>query len=81
MMCNSAEVMILVRCATATLNDYPFTQNRGYPPYRVWLDLSFRVLATKFTGIELMHMIRKGQMMTEAGNEMSFADQFYALAD
>ena len=27
-----------------------------------------------------MHMIRKGQMMTEVGNEMSFANQFYALA-
>ena len=27
-----------------------------------------------------MHMIRKGQMMIEVGNEMSFANQFYALA-
>src|SRR5450756_2364583 len=31
-------------------------------------------------GIELMHMIRKGQLMVEGCNEMSFADQFYALA-
>src|SRR5450759_2064083 len=31
-------------------------------------------------GIELMHMIRKGQLMEEGCNEMSFADQFYALA-
>ncbi|MDD5462380.1 MAG: IS6 family transposase, partial [Methylococcales bacterium] len=30
-------------------------------------------------GIELMHMIRKGQMAEEE-NQMSFAEQFYALA-
>ena len=27
-----------------------------------------------------MHMIRTGQMMMEGSDEMSFADQFYALA-
>ena len=27
-----------------------------------------------------MHMIRKGQMMMEGSDEMSFAEQFYALA-
>ena len=31
-------------------------------------------------GIELMHMIRKGQFMMRGCAEMSFADQFYALA-
>ena len=31
-------------------------------------------------GIELMHMIRKGRLMVEGCNEMSFAEQFYALA-
>lgn len=31
-------------------------------------------------GIELMHMIRKGQLLQEGGIELSFADQFYALA-
>ena len=31
-------------------------------------------------GIELMHMIRTGQFATNGANEMSFADQFYALA-
>jgi hypothetical protein len=31
-------------------------------------------------GIELMHMIRKGQMMIAKGVDLSFADQFYALA-
>ena len=32
-------------------------------------------------GIELMHMSRKGQLMLKGCNEMSFADQFYALAE
>ena len=31
-------------------------------------------------GIELMHMIRKGQSHFTGSEEMSFADQFYALA-
>ena len=31
-------------------------------------------------GIELMHMIRKGQMISTEENKMSFAEQFYALA-
>ena len=31
-------------------------------------------------GIELMHMIRKGQLLLKGGIELSFADQFYALA-
>jgi putative transposase len=30
-------------------------------------------------GIELMHIIRKGQLMLEGCNEMSFADRFCAL--
>ncbi len=32
-------------------------------------------------GIELMHMIRKGQMMMEGTDKMSFAEKFYALAE
>lgn len=32
------------------------------------------------SSINLMHMIRKGQLMPEGGDEMPFADQFYALA-
>ena len=32
------------------------------------------------TGIELMPMIRKGQLMLEGCIKLSFADQFYALA-
>jgi len=31
-------------------------------------------------GIELMHMMRKGQMICAGENKMSFAEQFYALA-
>ena len=40
------------------------------------LDLSMPGLA----GIELMHMIRKGQLVLQGCSELSFADQFYALA-
>ena len=38
---------------------------------------SFRSARKVLAGIELMHMIRKGQM---TDNQMSFAEQFYALA-
>jgi transposase-like protein len=38
---------------------------------------SFRSARNVLAGIELMHMIRKGQMKE---NQMSFAEQFYALA-
>jgi hypothetical protein len=31
-------------------------------------------------GIEIMHMIAKGQMKDEDGSKRSFAQQFYALA-
>jgi transposase-like protein len=41
---------------------------------------SFRAARNVLAGIELMHMIRKGQLMMEVDNERSFADQFYALA-
>ena len=41
---------------------------------------SFQAAKSVLAGIELMHMIRKGQFMMEGCNEMSFADQFYALA-
>ena len=41
---------------------------------------SFRSAKNVLAGIELMHMIRKGQLMMEDSHEMSFADQFYALA-
>ena len=41
---------------------------------------SFQSAKNILAGIELMHMIRKGQMMMEGADKMSFAEQFYALA-
>lgn len=41
---------------------------------------SFRAAANVLAGIELMHMIRKGQFVSDGAAAMSFADQFYALA-
>ena len=41
---------------------------------------SFRSARNTLAGIELMHMIRKGQMIVAEENSMSFAEQFYALA-
>jgi len=41
---------------------------------------SFHAASNVLAGIELMHMIRKGQMIVTKGDELSFADQFYALA-
>jgi len=41
---------------------------------------SFRAASNVLAGIELVHMIRKGQMIVTKGDELSFADQFYALA-
>jgi len=32
-------------------------------------------------GIELMHMIHKGQLMTKGEDDLSSADQFYALGE
>jgi transposase-like protein len=41
---------------------------------------AFHSATSVLAGIELMHMIRKGQMISEAQSQLSFADQFYALA-
>ena len=41
---------------------------------------SFRAATCALAGIELMRMIRNGQLMLEGCIELSFADQFYALA-
>ena len=40
---------------------------------------SFRAAARVLTGIELMHMIRKGQMAMSDCEGLSYANQFYAL--
>jgi len=41
---------------------------------------TFRTARAVLAGIELMHMIRKGQLSDEKGKDLSFAEQFYALA-
>lgn len=41
---------------------------------------SFRRAQAILAGIELIHMIRKGQLHHPAGNELSPAEQFYLLA-
>ena len=40
---------------------------------------SFRSARRVLAGIELMHMIRKGQLLLQGCSELSFAEQFYAL--
>ena len=41
---------------------------------------SLRAARNILAGIELMHMIRKGQLLLQGCIKLSFADQFYALA-
>ncbi|SFK70532.1 DDE domain-containing protein, partial [Nitrosomonas aestuarii] len=41
---------------------------------------SFQSAKNSLAGIELVHMNRKGQMMMEGTDKISFAEQFYALA-
>ncbi len=41
---------------------------------------AFQSAKSIIAGIELMHMIRKGQMIANSSKSMSFAEQFYALA-
>ena len=41
---------------------------------------AFRSAGAVLAGIELMHMIRKGQFAIDGADAMSFGDQFYALA-
>src|ERR1035437_6457458 len=41
---------------------------------------TFRTARAVLAGIELTHMIRKGQLSAEKGKDLSFAEQFYALA-
>ena len=47
---------------------------------RPMLFKSFRSARNILAGIELMHMIRKGQLHFAGSDTMSFADQFYASA-
>ncbi len=41
---------------------------------------SFRSAHRTLAGIELMHMLNKGQMISDNGQELSAAEQFYSLA-
>ena len=41
---------------------------------------TFQTARAVLAGIELMHMIRKGQLSAEKGKDLSFSEQFYALA-
>jgi putative transposase len=41
---------------------------------------SFHAARSVLAGVELMHMIRKGQFAIDGAADMTFADQFYALA-
>ena len=41
---------------------------------------SFRSARNILAGIELMHIIRNGQLLMEEIDTMSFADQYYAMA-
>ena len=41
---------------------------------------SFRSAGSVLAGIELIHMIRKGQFIIDGADAISFADQFAALA-
>ena len=41
---------------------------------------SFLSARSVLAGIELMHMIHKGQLLLKGCSELSFANQFYALA-
>ena len=41
---------------------------------------SFRCARVILGGIELMHMIAKGQMKSDGGGQRSVAEQFYDLA-
>jgi transposase-like protein len=41
---------------------------------------SFRSARTTLQGIELMHRIKKGQMVSDDSQDLSAAEQFYSLA-
>ena len=41
---------------------------------------AFRSARVTLQGIELMHMIKKGQMLMTSGQVLSITEQFYSLA-
>jgi hypothetical protein len=42
--------------------------------------VSFRCARVILGGVEIMHMIRKGQLRSNAGSSLSAAQEFYSLA-
>ena len=78
----SREMPILVRQVTY-LNNLVEQDHRAIKRVtRPMLNFkSFRTARSILAGIELMHMIRKGQLMLEGCIKLPFADQFYALED
>jgi putative transposase len=41
---------------------------------------SFRAASATIAGVELMHMIKKGQLIPKSAKYLTFAEQFYSLA-
>lgn len=41
---------------------------------------TFRSARRTLRGVELMHMLKKGQMVATSGQKLSVAGQFYSLA-
>ncbi|MES2741674.1 MAG: IS6 family transposase [Pseudomonadota bacterium] len=78
---NERDVQILVR-QVKYLNNIVEQDHRAIKRVtRPMLNFkSFRSAGAVLAGIELMHMIRKGQFAIDATDAMSFAEQFYALA-
>ena len=71
------ETPILIR-QVEYLNNIVEQNHRAIKPMLTFK--SFSAARCVLAGIELMHMVRKGQWMIKDGYVMSFADQFYALA-
>ena len=75
-------------CWTVTVRQIKYLNNIVEQDHRAVKRITKPMLAFKsfqsaksiLAGIELMHMIRKGQLMMEGTDDLSFADQFYALA-
>ena len=53
---------------------------RKFSAARGWKAKSFEAAQQTLVGIELMHMLRKGQMVDGVGQGLTAAAQFYALA-
>jgi putative transposase len=79
---NGGRDVPIVACQVKYLNNIVEQGHRAIKQVtRPMLNLkSFRSADSVLAGIELMHVIRKGQFANDGADAMSFADQFYALA-